>query len=276
VYNAQGNYLIQVQTARLAAEQVKQARIDTQRRLFEEWMYMRDRMPKPEDLRQADIKLALNRSLNDPPLNEVASGQALNSILNAIEKITVKKDVPAVPINDELLRNVNVTKAGAAGNLGLLKDEGKLTWPRGIDALAPAEEIAEAKKTIDARAKEAYRQATTGRVDPELLKDMEKLSKQINDRLSASVGSMGFSEYSDAKRFLKNLDDAIAVMQQPDAGDLLPGGRNAAKGKSAQELVKHMTDRGLRFAPSVGGDSSYLMLHRALVQYYNAISGQGN
>ena len=80
--------------------------------------------------------------------------------------------------------------------------------------------------------------------------------------------SVGY-EPSDGKRFLHNLDDAVAVLRQPDAGDYLPGGKNAVRAGSVQDLVKSMAERGLRFAPAVNGDE------KAYAAFRDAFRGQG-
>ena len=75
--------------------------------------------------------------------------------------------------------------------------------------------------------------------------------------------------------FLHHLseDDAVTVLRQPDAGDYLPGGKNAVRAGSVQDLVKSMAERGLRFAPAVTGDEkAYGALHRGLAAYYNALT----
>src|SRR5205814_6385052 len=159
-------------------------------------------------------------------------------------------------------------------NTGLLKARGKCVWPEALPDLAPADETAEQRKQVDSLYQEALQQARNGKVDGTLLKELSGLVARLDDKLTRSVGDVTFGAYSDAKRFLHNLDDAVAVLRQPDAGDYLPGGKNAVRANSVQDLVKSMAERGLRFAPAVSGDEkAYAALHRGLAAYYQSLTG---
>jgi len=67
----------------------------------------------------------------------------------------------------------------------------------------------------------------------------------------------------------------IKVLASADARDYFIQ-KNAAQGKNVAELVKHMTENGLRFAPAVDGDeAAYVALHRAVVAFHAAVCRQG-
>ena len=58
--------------------------------------------------------------------------------------------------------------------------------------------------------------------------------------------------------------DFRSMSKPPDARHYFTG-KYAPRGKTVAELVQHMTEQGLQFAPSVMGDEdAYLALHRAL------------
>jgi hypothetical protein len=271
VMNAQGQYKVSRQQARLMAEQVRSAQLDNKRRAFDEYLYEQRNTPTLEQLRQEAIKQQLSRSLNEPNPNEIASATALNNVLASLETMPPAKDT--VPVSDDVLKRVNVVKGANSASLGLLRDEGKLTFPPAVLTLGPADQTAAQLKTLDSLARDAYAQATAGRVDGDMLKKMQEISNSINDRLTKTVNETPFGQYSEGKRFLRSLDDAIAALQQPDAGDFLPSGKNVAKGKDVAALVKYMADRGLRFAPANNGDEdAYKVLHRALVNYHKSAS----
>ena len=78
---AQGKWLVSLQQADLAKEQVLGARLQTQRKNFDEYFYERSHTPTFEEERERFAESALQRSLNDPPVSEIWSGQALNTLL---------------------------------------------------------------------------------------------------------------------------------------------------------------------------------------------------
>jgi hypothetical protein len=83
-----------------------------------------------------------------------------------------------------------------------------------------------------------------------------------------NVSKLGFADHREAKRFIKQLDDAIAFLKLPDAAQWLPG-KSAVAAKSVQDLVKGMEDKGAKFAPATPGhEQAYVALHRSLVDYY--------
>jgi hypothetical protein len=274
VMNAQGQFKVSRQQARLMAEQVRAAQLENKRRAFDEYMYEQKNTPSLEAIRQEAIQAQLNRSLNNPDPTEIASASALNNVLAALEGMpTARIDSPA--LTEDTLKRLNVVKGPGSSSLGLLRDEGKLVFPPAVKDLQPAEETAQMLKRLDTLARDAYAQASTGRVDADMLKKMAEISTTLNERLTKLVNDTPFPQYSDGKRFLRQLDDAIAVLSQPDAGEYLPNGKNAARGKNAADLVKYMAERGLRFAPATAGDEdAYKSVHRALANYHKALSAQ--
>jgi len=274
VINAQGRYLIDRQDALMKREQVKQMKLETRRKIFDEWLYERERTPRPEELRQQAMREQLSRSLNDPPANEVTSAISLNNILSGIDLLTAGKKVPVIdiPIDEDMLKKVNLSKGVGTGNAGALRNEGKLVWPRGLETLQPIEKTTEIRNKIAARTKEAYQQASSGVVDVEIIKDLQALTAQLNGLLRVNINAMGFNDYTEAKKFVDSIDASITVLARADARDFLEGG-NVGKAKNVQDLIRHMNEKGLKFAPVVGNnEGAYLAMHRALVQYYNSLS----
>jgi hypothetical protein len=276
VVNAQSNYLRAYQDAKLLREQARQAKVDTRRRVFDQWLYEREKTPSPEQMRQEFMKEQVKRSLNNPPRGEVNSGKSLNDLLAALETMPVKgASVPDLPLSEDILRHINVTRdgTGGGGNLGVLRNSGKLAWPRALADLPGTEDL---RSNLAKRAEVAYEQAVSGRADPTVLEKMAAASRELNDRLTAVVRETDFGDYSEAKRFLRNLDDAIQSLRNPEAGRLLTGA-DGASGKSVKDLVSNMLGGGYRFAPAVsGGESAYQALHSKLVNFYNSLQTASN
>jgi hypothetical protein len=262
IMGAQGRWYKDVQQALSMKEKFKQDQIVTRRQKFDEYLYEREKMPTAEDDRQRALQLQITRSLNNPPVAEILSGQAPNYILVDIRKNESKKgSPPAIPLDEDLLRHVNLTPG--TGNPGLLKNDGRIAWPTALQS----DDFRSERELLNSLAPEATRQAVNGRVDSGALKDMNTALTRLHDRLTANIRDITPNDYIEASRFLGYFGDALKILARPDAGDFFSS-RFASKGMSVEDLVKYMSDKGLTFAPAVTGDeSAYQSLYRALLAY---------
>jgi hypothetical protein len=262
VVTAQGKYLASLQQAGLLKEQTRQAAIETRRKSFDEYLYEREKTPTFRQERERVAQLELQRSLSDPSTSEIWSGQALNTLLADLAKRPHDETSgQTIALDEDLLRHINLTTG--QGNVGLLKNAGRLSWPLALlgDANSADREL------LNSLAPEAINQAVRGRVDKGTLKEMFESVHRIRRRLAADIKDVTPTQYVEAGRFLSNLDDALKVLSHPDAGDYFTR-KYTAQGRTVAELVKHMTAQGLTFAPAIPGDGpAYLALHRALVAY---------
>jgi hypothetical protein len=63
------------------------------------------------------------------------------------------------------------------------------------------------------------------------------------------------------------LKEALKLLEKPHAGYYFTG-KFSARGKTVGELIQHMSNQGLRFAPALAGDEpAYEYLHHYLVVY---------
>jgi hypothetical protein len=260
-----GQYLINEQQSYVVREQARQAKLETRRRVFDEYLYERRNAPTWEDDRERFLGDELRRSQNVPPLTEVQSGKALNVLLADLQKSPAKTgDAGALHLDSDLVKRLNFTTTTGTGNIGLLKDAGRLTWPRAL----MGDEYREVRERLTASAREAVAQASVGgRVDPSLLDEMAKDLDRLDEQLRNSVSQTRAPEYIDARRFLNQFTDAVKALGQPDAGNHF-NGRYTFQGKTVADLVRFMSERGLRFAPAAPGDeAAYAAVHQALTAY---------
>ncbi len=275
IINAQGSFLTNTQQAYLKREQVRQERVVTRRKMFDEYLYEREKAPTPEDERQRHALEQLERSRNNPPITEVYSGKALNDILEDLRKLPSKPEagnlvnIQQLPLDEDGLKHINVTVGG--GSIGLLKNDGRLDWPVALSG----PEIKEQRERINSLAQAAVRQAEfNGQVDPGTITQLTNDVASINRQLRTGGGDLPFDLYTGAKTFLNNLDDAIRASRQRDVGNYFTG-KFALRAKTVPELVEHMVKQGLRFAPAVPGDEqAYVALHQAVVNYDLAMHAQ--
>jgi hypothetical protein len=266
VIGAQGRYMINTQQAFQVKEQTRTLQIDNRRRMFDEWLYERANMPTLNDQREQLIRDEVRRSRNDPPLPEIYSAKALNDLLDDMQKLASRKVAgPNVPIDEDIIKMINVSAGGDSGNFGLLKNDGKITWPLGLRGLEATRELREELQSL---IKKAYDEARDSKhVDPKTLQAIDNYSRQLEQRLVKNVGAVPFNQYMEAKAFLRQLGDAVRVFEKGRAGEYIKG-NFALKGNNVGEMLEFMTKNGLRFAPATANEQrAYLALHRALVNY---------
>ncbi len=264
VTTANAQYRVTIERAKLLNEQVMQARTENRRRIFDEARYERLNTPTAEDQRVADQTTALNRARHDPPVTEIWSGKALDDLYRHLASEQGKGfKGPNVPLDEDVLKRINVS-SGAGGNIGLLKDDAKLQWP--VTLQSP--EYADARRRIDQNLAEAVKQAKFNNpVEAGMITDLQAALKNLNDRLVQDVSDLSPSQYIEAKRYLNQLGESVRALSDPQAANYFTG-KWAAKGKNVGELVKNMTDLGLRFAPAAPGDeAAYRALYHALASY---------
>jgi hypothetical protein len=260
--NSQGKWMASLQRASLSKEQTSQARIETRRKKFDEYVYERSRTPTFEANREASSSQRLMQSLSHPAEGDILSGQALNDILADVAKTDEgAARGPVATLDNDLLQHINVT-SGKGGSAGLLKKDGRLTWPTAL----LADGFKTDRELIGELIPQARRDALSGRVDAGAVKELAAVTERMRQRLKADMSDLAAKQYIEAGRFLAQLDDAVRVLGRPDAQSFIS--RQNAEGKDVVELARYMTQQGLRFAPAGPGDEgAYAALHRALAAY---------
>jgi hypothetical protein len=98
--------------------------------------------------------------------------------------------------------------------------------------------------------------------------------ESMHQILHSEIADIPSMAYIRANRFLSQIDDAIKILKQPDAGNYF-NETYSARGNTAQELVRYMTRLDLHFAPAVEGDAgAYHALHKILAAYDRAAHEQ--
>jgi hypothetical protein len=265
VINAQGQFMTSTQQAYLQREQVRQAKIDSRRKAFDENLYERDKAPTLEDDRERARMENLRRSRNNPPVTEIWSGKALNDLLLAIQhQFDRKIEGPRVPLEESVVKHINVSGSRQGGSLGLLLPDGRLTWP--FTLRAP--QFKADREKLDQLAYTAYKQAGSNSVGFDTIQGMTNAVDSLTAQLRRNVDSISAGDYISAKRFLHELEQTITVLQDPNVSQYV-NQTWAARGDTVGELTHGMTRQGLRFAPATSGDQpAYVALHTAMVAYF--------
>jgi hypothetical protein len=263
---AQGKYEIDFQRARLLNQEVERSKADTRRKIFDEWLYERANTPTLVDLQERAQRSEQRRAVLGMPATEVLNAHALNVLLDDLaKKANWAGHDPYGPIDPDTLKQINVTSG--KGNIGALKPvrEGvQLSWPLPLQGAEFQDEV----RRLNQKAAEAVGLVkNTGQVDPATLNDMKTDIAKLRGKVSSHINELTPSQSIEANRFLNQLDDAVAALSQPDVANYFTD-KFVAKGKTVPDLIKHMQEKGLKFAPAVGGDeAAYTALYNYLAGY---------
>src|SRR5262249_52426921 len=128
VMRAYGTVITSQEQARIMREQYRQARLETKKKEFDLDQYIKANTPTFTEEQKKVARNTLKRIQTNSNPYEVTNGTALNMLLADISKFTGRKaSLEPIPISEEVLKQLNVTKS--AGSIGLLRDDGKFTWP---------------------------------------------------------------------------------------------------------------------------------------------------
>jgi hypothetical protein len=273
ILSSESKWIQGYEQARLTRAQSEKERIENRKRALDAYLYQREKTPTFEDDRQKFAADQLRRSLNNPPVSEIWSGHALNTILADLARQgrEVETSSSSIHLDAELVRHLNFTKS-AGRNPGLLKSADHIPWPPALRA----EEFQSDRTLLDAIVPQAARQAVEGRVDPGALATMSRATQQLRETLRARIGDLRSNDYLEARAFLGRLDEALAVLAQPDAGDYVAL-TNRLGPQTIGRLAGLLIANGWQFAPASPGDeTAYQAAHRALAAWHGDVTPQAS
>lgn len=259
--------------ARIMREQYYQARIETAKKRFEYELYVKANTPTFTDEQAKIAKSILKRAqiTNNP--TEITAGKSLNILLEDLKR-TMGKKVSSEPITlgEDVLRHLNVTGLkDNARNLGLLRNDGRFTWPPALQEILPQKE----REEIEVQAQALVEKAANGKAPGNLLIDLQNAIDKTRDQLVAKINDLPTSQFIEAKRFLNDFDDARRAIQSGDAVKYFQFQKWASGEKTIQEVVDKLAKEGLWLAPAVQGDeAAYQALYSALAAYDIAYNTQ--
>jgi hypothetical protein len=224
--------------------------------------------PSPEDLRAQRRAEELRHARNDPPATEVYAAGPLNALLADLERLQDQgESLRTVTLGAEALAHVNVTSEPGGPTPGLLHS-GKVRWPLSWHEPRLWAASAGLRGSVEGALSEALAQAKKGPVEADLLLKLRDGLKGLDGLLTDHIHDVSPSQFIQAQRYLTELGAALEVLKRDDASRYVDGSLalDAARIKTVSDLVAFMKEKGLTFAPAVGGDeTAYLALHRALV-----------
>jgi hypothetical protein len=244
-------------------QEVERSKLDTRKAFIEQQLWEQSLQPTPEDIRRRNQELDIRRAANDPPLSEVVSGQALNTLLENIKSMQAKGGYgPNVPLDDEVMKHINLS-ATLGPTTALLKDGGKLKWPF---ALRDTPFDADRQKIGDSIAR-ATVEAMSDELSPATVRSMRGSLADLEAKLDRMAPEMSLTDSMQARRYLDELKGTARALEQPTASASLMK-KWDPQARSVGELVAYMTKNGLRFSPALQGeDNYYRSLHHSMVTF---------
>jgi hypothetical protein len=267
VIDAQGRFLKDAQGAYLLREQVRAARLDNRRRVFDQYLFERANTPTLEERREFRRQQEFWRSWNDPPVTEIWSGRALNSLLRAVQRARSAHGYRGehVPLDPELVRRINVT-SGTSGSIGVFRQREDLRWPLPLQT----DTFDQDRRKIDKLARAAVQQVASSKPDVETLDSLAQANARLRARLRENARAMVSTDYVQALRFINQLISSTRALQDPNAARYFNDWTLTAR--DVGKLVDQMTQKGVQFAAATLGDEAqYTSLHRALVTYSSGL-----
>jgi hypothetical protein len=145
--HAEGDYLIQVQRAKIVSQEAAQKKLETHRKELEHYAWTRN-FDHEEWKKQRERKFEANR-LESYDQN-ISTGQlvrALNLLLDDLSRQADLKSVQPVEIDSSILRHISFSLVH--GNIGFLKQLEHLPWPLVLMDKAYAEDREQVKKLME-------------------------------------------------------------------------------------------------------------------------------
>jgi hypothetical protein len=265
ITRAQADYWKGIQQAKLTRQEAIRSSIETRRAMIEEAEWERAHQPDPEKIRQAALEGELNRARVSPPLNDVWSARSLNALLRHVS--TQQADGvkgPRVPLSKDILDHVNVTAGDTVGNIGLIKKGADLDWPEALLEGTFKDE----RERMNSLLQTAYKAVSSGNnPDNPTLNDLQDQYRKLRQTLENHVADLKPGDYIEAKKFVKELGNAVTALKDPNVGHQFNDDWKP-KADDVAGLVKHMREKGLRFAPATEKDlAAYQVLYNALATF---------
>jgi len=267
---ATGQYWKDIQSARMSREYANQMSIDTKRKQLQwELEYEKYRPTAPKMLaaeKATDLDWARKYAQN----TEIWSGSTLNVLYRSAIRSKYLFLGPNIPVDDKILRGLNLNDQTTRANGGLLKDN-KLYWTETLDGEAY-------DKNRDAFTKNwnlAQQQlGKDGAIERNTLRDLQGNVKALSEQLDASVADLPPSRYIESNRYLNQLKGGVKALEntrrgRPATYSLVGKARNVA------EICAYMAQNGLQFVAATAPEdyTAYSAFYLLLRSFEMSVSG---
>jgi hypothetical protein len=274
ILDSEGEYYNKIQEAIAKREKNRQERLVTRKKALEQWAWEKEfRAEVFRKERERAKKEEVEHARDHLPLAELLSGSILNTLLDDLKKYNYDSPAGSVEIPPDCLTHINVTTHGD-GHTGLLKAR-RLAWP----ILLQHEQFKEDREGIEDLLKQAREHARQEKAVGEVLFKLRDRVAGLEGQVTQLVREKRHlpRHHIEADRFLKELTATLNMLEDAKEAKYLLGA--SLKGKTVHELVKHMSDEGLRFGPALrasGAQRHYRVLHDALATESARLARRGS
>ncbi len=197
-------------------------------------------------------------------MTEIWSGTTLNTLRESIGRMQLSGlRGPTVPLDSQMLKQINLTDRTTGGSVGLFRDGGQLDWPLEL----MTRNFEPDRKKIEQLAPLSVQQARAGRVTPDTLFALRGAIDGLRNKVDAAVQTMPSNDWIKASRYVNELKSTFKGLQDPNVAKLF-NGQWSARGNSVSELMDQLLGQGLYFAPAApGGQPAYTVLYNAMLSY---------
>jgi hypothetical protein len=264
---SEGEFLVNLQYARLLNEDVKQKKLETERKELEHMSWVRDfelEEWKKVRLRQQEYNEARAYSADIKTgqivwaLNEFLKRMSYNEHLSSSQPITI----PA-----GLLKNIDITVTGRS--IGILRQD-RVEWP----LILMREGCKDRRDSIEKLRGEARETAAKGDMPVEPIRELTKIVLEWRGELLTEYkqNQIDVQDFSDANTVLKSVERAARQLERPrEVAFQLKGLPDC---KDVIELVLWMKGQAARFADMREGyEQDYLRLHALMKQQAMGVLG---
>ncbi|HEY8503735.1 MAG TPA: hypothetical protein VIL46_04080, partial [Gemmataceae bacterium] len=156
------------------------------------------------------------------------------------------------------------------GNIGMLKDGGRLEWPMPLQD----PKFDPYRKPLEATFRAAAAEAMSGKVNFETVNTLSRQLGELQGAVMASVKDMAMADAIESREFLRHVEEGVNALRNPALVRTLQKNAGTPQGDTVAALIDYMTNNGLKFAPALPGDETYYSaLYRSLANYDSALAG---
>ncbi|MBA2225049.1 hypothetical protein [Thermogemmata fonticola] len=210
---------------------------------------------------------ALIQALTPEDDQLITSGQALNTLLQALPTIDTRAAEPANAfLPPQLLQEIRfATPKGELLNLARLS--GRLPFPEVFEQ----EPLRPLKETLERDFAAVALPLLAGKSpDRAAIAQLENTLLRLEQAAAPFIRNLSFDEAAAARRFLNQFHNALRTLKSENLSRLWNPNWNTL-GANVADLTQHMLKHQLRFdAAPTGSEPAYLALHRALAAYFLA------
>jgi hypothetical protein len=218
-------------------------------------------------------EIELAHSLDHPPLVEIQSGRALNTLLKDLTRASPASLLsrPSRTLPADVLGHINLRPADVdGGNPALLKHPDNLPWPTAL----LGDEYRTTRLAVGSLLAQGIRPPRSQNIGQRQLNDLQAALDDMRKQLSAHAIDVDARDYARAVRFLYDLSDAGRALDYPEVGRLNDA-HLFSEAMTVSELAAYMAGQRLVFASAVPGDeAAYDRLYQALVDCHAAVAPQ--